>query len=233
MVDLTSEMAQLWSSLGPPTPGRARVVQFAAARAGEGTSTVAREFARLAVGRATKPVWLVDLDLMGAGQATAIAAERGLYGPLGKAAAATPDGSVFFTVQPPAKDQQGRPIPDARYLTARPVGGRKLWVTSFRKDGLRGAQRVHLLPKGDYWRALRPHADLVVIDSPAANRSNAALTVAPFADFTVLVVSAGETDTTAPAQLRSAIEDSGGRVAGIVFNRAEIETPKFVRRMLG
>ena len=138
MVDLTSEMAQLWASLGPPPPGRARVVQFAAARSGEGTSTVAREFARLAVGRATKPVWLVDLDLMGPGQAAAIAAERAQYGPLGKAAAATPDGSVFFTVQPPARDRAGRPIPDARYLTARPVGGRKLWVTDFRKDALRG-----------------------------------------------------------------------------------------------
>lgn len=233
MVDLTSEMSQLWASLGPPPAGRARVIQFAAARTGEGTSTVAREFARLAVGRATKPVWLVDLDLTGPGQAAAIATERGLYGPLGKAAAATPDGSVFFTVQPPARDQHGRSIPDARYLTARPVGGRKLWVTSFRKDGLRAGQRVHLLPKPDYWKALRPHADLIVVDAPAATRSNGALTVAPYADFTVLVVSAGESDTQAPAQLRAAIEQAGGRCAGIVFNRAEIETPKFVRRMLG
>jgi Mrp family chromosome partitioning ATPase len=73
----------------------------------------------------------------------------------------------------------------------------------------------------------------VVVDAPAANRSNAALTVAPFVDFSVLVVSAGELDTQAPAQLRSAIEQGGGRCAGIVFNRAEIETPRFVRRMLG
>lgn len=232
MVDLTSEMAQLWASLGPPPPGRARVVQFAAARAGEGTSTVAREFARVAVGRASKPVWLVDLDLTGPGQAAAIAAEPGHYGTLGKPAAATPDGSMFFTVQPPARDRAGRPLPDARYLTARPVGGRKLWVTSFRQDGLRSGQRVHLLPKGDYWRALRPHADLVVIDAPSAERSSAALTVAPFVDFTVLVVAAEEPDTQAPAQLRASIEQAGGRCAGIVFNRARIETPRFVRRML-
>jgi Mrp family chromosome partitioning ATPase len=232
MVDLTSEMTQLWASLGPSPSGRARVVQFAAARPGEGTSTVAREFARVAVGRAAKPVWLIDLDLNGPGQAAAIANDRAHFGPLGKPAAATPDGSMFFTVQPPARDRTGRPVPDARYLTALPVGGRKLWVTSFRNDALRAGQRAHLLPKGDYWRALRPHADLVVIDAPSAKTSNAALVVAPFVDFTVLVVAAEEPDTQAPAQFRDAIEQAGGRCAGIVFNRARIQTPAFVRRMM-
>jgi Mrp family chromosome partitioning ATPase len=231
MVDLTSEMAQLWASLGPPPPGRGRVVQFVAARPGEGTSTIAREFARVAVGRASKPVWLVDLDLMGPGQAAAIAHEPAKFGPTGRPAAATPNGSMFFTVQPPVRDRTGRAVPDARYLAAIPIGGRKLWVTSFRKDALRSGQRAHLLPKGDYWSALRPHADLVVIDAPSAKGSQAALTVAPFVDFTVLVVAAEEPDTQAPAQLRDAIEQVGGRCAGIVFNRARIQTPAFVRRM--
>ena len=231
MVDLTSEMAQLWASLGPPPPGRGRVIQFVAARPGEGASTIAREFARVAVGRASKPVWLVALDLMGPGQAAAIAHEPAKFGPMGRPAAATPDGSMFFTIQPAARDRTGRPVPDARYLSATPVGGRKLWVTSFRKDALRAGQRAHLLPKGDYWRALRPHADMVVVDAPSAKTSQAALTVAPFVDFTILVVAAEEPDTQAPAQLRDAIEQVGGRCAGIVFNRARIETPAFVRRM--
>ena len=52
MVDLNTEMADLWASLGTPAPGRARAVQFVAARRGEGTSTVAREFARFAARRA-------------------------------------------------------------------------------------------------------------------------------------------------------------------------------------
>jgi hypothetical protein len=45
MVDLTSEMADLWTALGAPTVGPTRVIQFVAATTGEGASTVAREFA--------------------------------------------------------------------------------------------------------------------------------------------------------------------------------------------
>jgi Mrp family chromosome partitioning ATPase len=225
MVDLTTEMAQLWGSLGAPLPGRARTVMFVAAHDGEGTSTVAREFARVAVGRAEKPVWLIDLDFEGEGQTETIASQAALYGALGRPAAATPDGSVFFTVQPAARDAAGRVLPEARYLAAQPVGGRKFWVTRFRREALASGQRVHILPKPDYWRALRPHADLIVVDAPAFGRSEACLSVAPFMDCVILVVAAEEADTRGPAELRDAINAAGGRCAGIVFNRARIDRP--------
>ena len=51
MVDLTSEMAALWAALGPAPGHRGRVVQIAAAGSGEGVSTVARDYARLAAGQ--------------------------------------------------------------------------------------------------------------------------------------------------------------------------------------
>ena len=229
MVDLTSEMAQLWASLGAPRPGRGRVIQFVSATTGEGSSTIAREFARFGATKVNRPVWLVDLDLSGEGQAQAIGADPRRFGALGKPTAATPDGSVFFTVQPPLRDRQGRPAPDARYLYAQPAMGGKLWVTRVRRDRIRTGQQAHLLPTGDYWTALRRHADLVVLDAPAADRSSACLTVAPFVDCTVLVVSAGQPDTTAPAALRDAIVGAGGRCAGVVFNRAEVEPPPFLQ----
>src|ERR1700679_2693131 len=100
MVDLTAEMAQLWTSLGARALGQqGRVVAFVSATTGEGTSTVAREFARFASGRARRPVWLIDLDLMNAPQYAAVAADPARYGVLGRATAASPDGSAFFTVQ--------------------------------------------------------------------------------------------------------------------------------------
>ena len=87
MVDLTSEMARLAASLGSlataQAPGHGRVLQFAAARPREGTSTVAREFARFAAAHAQRPVWLVDADLLGPGQHAAIAARPSHYGRLG------------------------------------------------------------------------------------------------------------------------------------------------------
>ena len=170
MVDLTAEMAELWGSLGAPLPGQARVIQFAAARSGEGTSTVAREFALFASRRVQKAVWLVDLDLLKAPQHKAISEDVGRFGVMGRQSGASPDGSAFFTVQPPTRGPDGRSWPDARFLVAHAVGGLHLWVTRFRREILQAYQRVSVLPTGDIWRPLRRHAELVVIDSPAAPR---------------------------------------------------------------
>ncbi len=68
MVDLTTEMAGLWAALGPAPAHRGRVILFAAATSGEGVSTVAREFARMAAVRGRRPVWLIDGDLSQQGQ---------------------------------------------------------------------------------------------------------------------------------------------------------------------
>src|SRR5579871_5878753 len=103
MLDLSAEMAELWGSLGAPPSGRGRLVEFIAARDGEGVSTVAREFAFHAARTLGRRVWLIDLDLMGQTQAAAVARAQGRYGELGPPASATPDGSMFFSVQPPLK----------------------------------------------------------------------------------------------------------------------------------
>ena len=118
MVDLSTEMAELWASLGSPAAGRARVIQVTAARSGEGASTVARELAHYAARKAGRSVWLVDLDLATASQHAAVAAEASRYGALSEAVQASPDGSAFFTVQPPARTVAGEVWPDTRYLAA-------------------------------------------------------------------------------------------------------------------
>jgi Mrp family chromosome partitioning ATPase len=230
MTDLNAEMADLWGALGAPAAGRARIIQVVSARAGEGTSTVARELAFFAARRAGRSVWLVDMDLLTSPQHAALAQEPERFGALGEAAAASPDGSMFFTVRPQSQAADGRATPDARFLTAHRVGSQRWWVTRFRREALRASQGVHILPSGDYWTALRRYADLIVVDAPSADRSQAALTVAPFMDQTVMVVAADETDVRAPAQFRDAIGAAGGKVSGVFFNRTTVATPSFLRR---
>ena len=228
MVDLSAEMAELWASLGLGAAGRARAIQFVAASGGEGSSTVAREFALYAARTEGFRVWLVDLDLMGQSQAQIIAADPERFGSLGPSAAATPDGSMFFSVQPPLKRPDGRPWPDARYVGAHAVGGADFWVTHFRRDAMRGRQQVRVMPTPDYWNALRRHADLIVVDAPAAERSQAGLTVAPNMDAVVLVVAADEGDAVGPARLRDAVADAGGHCAGLFVNRVRVAAPGFL-----
>jgi Mrp family chromosome partitioning ATPase len=229
MVDLSAEMAELWTSLGAPPGGRARLVQFIAAREGEGVSTVAREFAFYAARTLRRRVWLVDLDLMGQTQAAALAGDPARFGELGPPAVATPDGSMFFSVQPPLKRPDGRPWPDARYISVHAAGGAGFWVTRFRREAMRGRQGVHVLPVPDYWKALRRHCDLVVVDAPAAERSHGGLTVAPFMDDVVLVVAADEHDPRAAAELRDQLGAAGARCSGLFVNRVRLETPGFLR----
>jgi hypothetical protein len=228
VVDLSAEMAELWASLGLAAGGRGRIVEFAAAASGEGVSTVAREFALYAARVQGRRVWLVDLDLMGQCQADSIAADPARFGHLGPAAAATPDGSMFFAVQPPLKRPDGRAWPDARNISAHSVGGPEFWVTRFRREAMRGRQQVHVLPTPDFWQALRRHADLIVVDAPAAERSQAALTVATNMDAVVLVVAADEADARGPTWLRDAVANAGGACAGLFFNRMRLAGPRFL-----
>lgn len=233
MVDLTNEMANLWAALGPAPSHRGRVIQFVSAQAGEGVSTVAREFARVAAARARKPIWLIDADLAQQSQADAVAADAPRFGALGKAALASPDGSAFYTVTPPVRGKDGQPIRPARLLTAQPCLGGRLWVSRFRMEALRSGQKVEFLSDGAYWDALRRHAETVVIDCPAADRSDAAVAFAPYVDAAVLVVAAETTEAAGPAALRDELEAVGGRVAGLVMNRARWKPPAFIRRLAG
>ena len=233
MVDLTEEMAGLWAALGPSPAHRARVLQFAAAATGEGVSTVAREYARLVAVRARKPVWLIDGDLAQQGQLEAVAAEPDRFGQLGRSARASPDGSSFFAVTPQPTTSDGRPVPPAALLTARPCLGGRLWITRFPMERMRSGQKVEVVGDPAYWDIMRRHADTVIIDSPAADRSDAAITLAPYVDATILVVSAGGAPAEEPVILRDEIEAVGGRIAGLVLNRSTYRPPELLRRLSG
>ena len=228
-MDLGAEMAELWGSLGAPPSGRALTLGFIAARDGEGVSTIARELAFWLARRQLRRVWLIDLDLMGQSQAQAMTDDPLRFGELGQAAQASPDGSMFFTVQPPLTRPDGRPWPDARYIGAHSVGAPGLWVTRFRREAMRPNQGVHVTPTPAYWSALRRHADVVIVDAPAAGRSQAGLTVAPFMDEVVLVVAADETDHRGPVQLRDDLEAVGAQCAGVFVNRVQTGAASLLR----
>ncbi len=228
-MDLSAEMAELWESLGAPPAGRPLAVEFIAARDGEGVSTVAREFAFYLARQEGRRVWLIDLDLMAQSQAQAVADDPVRFGELGQPAQASPDGSMFFTVQPPLARPDGRPWPDTRYVSAHAVGGARLWVTRFRREALRPNQGVHVTPTPAYWAALKKHADIVVVDAPATGRSLAGLTIAPFMDEVVLVVAADETDHRAPVQLRDDLDAAGAHCAGLFVNRVQVDAPGFLK----
>jgi len=228
MSDLSTEMEALAERLGPAPGAVARLVQFVAAEPGEGTSTLARAFALEVARTAIRPVWLIELDLMRGEQHSLISAEPEVYGRLGDPTRASPDQSMFFTVQPRVEAPPGG---DAGYLAAYAVGRSRLYVTRFRRERLAPGQSARILPSAAYWQALAARSDHVVIDAPAWSRSRAAGAVAPFVDANLLVVSAERRNPEAAAAVKHGVEAAGGRWAGVVANRAPKPPPRLLRSL--
>lgn len=231
MVDLTAEMAGLWTALGAAPSHRGRLVMFVSATSGEGASTVSREFARLAAVRAEKPVWLVDADLGRQEQQLHMIQHPERFGRPGPVVAGSPDGSSFFAVKPAFVDDSGERVRPARLLTGKSFLGRRLYATRFQQEALKAGQHAVILRQGDYWAALAHHADTVIVDAPAADRSDAALMLAPFMDDVVLVV-AEKGDVGPTLKLKSQIASVGGRLSGVVINQATYQPPKPLRRLI-
>jgi len=220
MVDLTKEMADLMSALGQPQGSGGRALMFVSAYTGEGVSTVAREYARCEAAFAKKPVWLIDADLRKQTQMVAMGQDPRRFGPPGPLSQASPDGSAFFRLKPHGRDARGNTIADARYLTARPFLDSRLWVTRFRQQNLAPGQRVKLDPETTYWSALRRHAQTIIVDVPAADRSTVALQLAPHMDGIIMVVSEAAGDVQGRINLKNDLRQAGGRLVGMVYNRA-------------
>ena len=228
MSDLSTEMAALAERLGPAPGAVARRVQFVAAEPGEGTSTLARAFALEMARTALRPVWLIELDLMRGEQHHLISAQPEVYGRLGDPTRASPDESMFFTVQPRTDAAPGA---DAAYLAAYAVGRSRLYVTRFRRERLAAGQSARILPGPAYWEALAARSEYVVVDAPAWSRSRVAGAVAPYIDANLLVVSADHRNPDAASAVLSGVEAAGGRWSGVVANRAPKPPPRLLRSL--
>ena len=210
-------MAKVAHRLGPSKGGGGRAVQFVASTPGDGVSSLARAFAMAVTAGSKRGVWLVELDVTSGHQSREMASQTDVYGPLGPAVRASPDGSSFFDIKSDLKVSEG---PGACALVAHSVGGRPLWVTRLPRSAIGDGQSVELCPKDDYWVALRRLADWIVVDAPALKRSKDALTVARFMDCNILVLDAQRADPGRDRSLRDAVIAAGGRIAGAVLNRS-------------
>ncbi|MHB8283764.1 MAG: P-loop NTPase family protein, partial [Caulobacteraceae bacterium] len=105
------------------------------------------------------------------------------------------------------------------------VDGASLYVTvPFGPQQLRG-------PALDWSAVLataRRDFDLVVVDSPALERSSSGVVIAGLADMTLGVVEAERTRAAAVRNLIDRVEAAGGQVIGAVLNKRRFYIPRFI-----
>lgn len=208
--DFHRELSGLRFTLETALPDRAtRVVQFAAAVAGEGTTTVAATFARILAQDPTQSVLLVDANLR------------------------SPGIGLFFGVpaRPGLRELAGAPGLDLEHslvaverwnlhvLTAVPVASEHGQL--FQADALR-----------DFWARHGRHYRWVIIDAAPVLDAPETATLGTTVDTTVLVIQAARTKRGIVQRAMDVFAKAGAPVLGAVLNRRRHDIPEFIYRRL-
>ena len=167
---------------------------------GAGASTIAAGLARRAAIISGRPSWLFDLDFSSNTQASRTKLN-------GQAYAGELSGLKFWREEP---DGSGR-------LAMRRCADAPIFISEFQRQP--GAvRRLTFHGARDYWRQARRASGLVLVDAPSGSAALTAL--APDMDGVILVADATNSRRSMADKLADRIEEAGGRVLGVVVNRA-------------
>jgi Mrp family chromosome partitioning ATPase len=200
------EMAALFASVRPFLDNyKGAVVQVVAATEGEGTSTIAREFAFVAATTGNRRTLLIDGDVGNAQTA------RFFECP------ANP-GIIECVLRGMNEKSVLRPVSDSKLCVARLASEE-------------GAHCVELETRSLYG-TLRERYDLTVIDCPSVNSSRYTALAPGAADGIIFVIQAEKARPALVAHARDTIEQAGGRIIGAVLNRRRNYVPRFLYKRL-
>lgn len=208
-VEMSQEMLSLYKVIEATLPDTSnRVLQFIGSSPGEGTSTVVREFARIAADRIGRSVLLMDADRYSGtvSRFYSVASQCSWIdvlhesGELGRAIHRVSESELFVS---PACNSSV-PTPEL--------------FNSPRFEG--------------FWDNLRAKFELVLIDSPPLTVSPDALALASKVDGVVLVVEAEKTKWRTARHVKERIERVGGNILGIVFNKRRYYIPQSIYKHL-
>jgi len=203
---MEDEMLQLHQSLEGLLAGTAgKIIEFLAAREGEGVSTIAEAFARTCATRLGKRVLILDAALLERGAGGG----RRRCGEWERGRPASP-WDILVDDRGDPRIRVGRMSDDA-------------WAVGGSNGGP---------AESDPWRRVRGEFDLVLIDAPPASASSIGVALSGKADGTVLVMEAEKTRAPVVESLGRRIAKGGGRVLGIVLNKRRYHIPDVLYRQL-
>ena len=204
---VAAELTPLLSAVRPLLDGnRGAVVHFVATAAGEGTSTIAREFALLASTTGRRRTLLIDgvRGSMATARHFNCNTTRGLI-----------DG-IWIGYK------------EADLQSA--VPGTSLSVACL--VGERGNAPADAVTLSGLYDQLRDQFELVVIDCPAMESGEYSMLLPEQADGIFLVIRAEATRPAVIAHAKTLVEQAGGRFLGAVLNARRNYIPGFLYRML-
>jgi len=223
MIDAQHPLRSVLASLCTPErgDGRAPVIVITANDTGVGTSYVSRMLGLLAAEHYAPyghRVALIDMDITQQSHMTFFRQAEAQYGACQGPFDATFGQEPFWQVSPDGVDDQGRRKSAGLYGGLNLVGSTGLAVTEFQWSDVKAGQAVHIRGARDYWHALRDNFALVIVDTPAFDRADVAMTVVAEADKTVIVCAPDTAHLSSQKALSDRILAAEGRCAGLVIN---------------
>lgn len=179
-----------------------RVIQFIGSQEGEGTSLVAHEFARVVSVELRKSILLFDAD----SHKSPVKREPSLEQLINNES---------------RLDELTQPQTDRSFLVC-PVSS----------NGTSPASILNSTLVAPFFKQLKTHFDLVLIDSPPLSHSAHGLAICRKTDGVVMVLEAGNTKWPLAVSNKEKIEKAGGRVLGVVLNKSRSHVPAAIQRFL-
>lgn len=205
------ELAGLRHTIESALPGRTtRVVQFAAAVRGEGTTTVAANFARVLAQDATQNVLVVDANVRRPGLALffGLAENPGLRELLDAGAVAETERYL-----------QAVERPNLHVLTATEATGDQAQV--FAPEAVR-----------EFWSLIGRRYHWVIVDGAPVIEAPETTIVGSTVDTTVIVIQAARTKRGIVQRAMERFAKAGVPVLGAVLNRRRLDIPEFIYRRI-
>lgn len=201
-------------------------VQFVAANRGDGTSSIARDFALIAAQRAHERVLLMDLGIPANSQLRWAESRGRVQGPAEIAPV------EFGLPVEQSRDALGDAQVMSTWVRFHRLRGASLFVSERYESPYDPGAGGEPASMSDFWDKLRQEFQLVVVDTLAASESFDPVMLSNQMDAVILVVSAEATRAPVAQNLRDRIAEVGGPIVGVVLNRRRFHIPNFLYRRL-
>ena len=208
-LDTAKRMIGLYQNIALLLPDFAKkVIQFVGSHEGEGTSSIAREFARVSTAYFGKKVLLLDADRN------------------------SPSQHVAFNIRPQYGWEDllgdGKKVSEAVYQ----IEGSDLFISPASPHRSPRSAILDSPTVKAFLEELRQEFDLVVVDSSPAMADPGTIAFSRHVDGVILVLEAERTRWSTTEKVKDQILKNGGSILGIVFNKRRYHVPGFIYRWL-
>ena len=190
-----------------PNPDQ-NVIQFIGPQAGEGTSTLVREFAIEIATHSTKPVLLVEADFHRPSQGQAFGIEA--------------TAPLDFALK------EGKALDG---VTTK-IGESNLFLASLSSHFFRSLTERSFFHSTDMWKAARHQFSLILIDSPPVNASSDGLAICETVNGIILVLAGEKTRAAVAKNVKKQILNREGNLLGIVYTKRKAHLPESIDKLL-